>query len=212
MPDKLLVVIGDIVHSRIIKERVAFDAKLQGMLSTLNARNESILSPYTVTIGDEIQAVFRTADHLFRDAIVILASIYPQKMRFSYGVGTLITPINPNQAIGMDGLAFYTARDGIEHLKKSGDLFHISGEGIPDLRLLQSCLQLVSYQIKDWKPNRLQTLMFLQENIPVKVIAEKLNVSDQAIYKTINAGGLEVIMQLFDEISKHLNQGLKTGP
>jgi hypothetical protein len=212
MPDKYFVLIGDIVNSKKIKDRIAFNAKFQEALSALNAHKADILSPYTITAGDEIQAVFGSADNVFRDAIVILASIYPEKIRFSFSAGALITPVNPNQSIGMDGPAFYTAREGIDRLKKSGDLFHISGEGIPDLQLLQSCLQLLSFQIKDWKPNRLQTLMFLQEATPVKVIAEKLKVSEQAIYKTINAGALEVVMQLFDEISKYLNRGLMTVP
>jgi SatD family (SatD) len=210
MPEKYIVVIGDIVHSRMIKDRVVFDRQLQQTLSHLSERNQSVLSPYTLTIGDEIQAVFSSADDLFRDAIFILASIYPQKMRFSYGVDVLSKPINPIQAIGMDGPAFHVARDGIEErLKKSGDLFYVSGEGITNLPLLRSCLQLLSFQIKDWKPNRLQTFKRLQENVPVKVIAEELHVSEQAIYKTINAGALEVIRQLFDEISMHLNQELK---
>jgi hypothetical protein len=212
MPDKYLVLIGDIVNSKKIKDRIAFNAKFQQALSALNARNPDILSPYTITAGDEIQAVFGSAVHVFRDAILILASIYPEKIRFSFGLGPLITPINPNQSIGMDGPAFYTARAGIDRLKKSGDLFHISGEGIPDLPLLQSCLQLLSFQIVDWKPNRLQTLIFLQEAASVKVIAEKLKVSEQAIYKTINAGALEVVIQLFAEISKYLDRGLMTLP
>ena len=84
MTNKVIVVIGDVVSSRKIKERVTFDRELQEKMAARTAYNDFILSPYTLTLGDEIQAVFSQADFLFNDAIAILSSIYPEKMRFSY--------------------------------------------------------------------------------------------------------------------------------
>ena len=100
MTDSVIVVIGDIVSSRKIMDRVAFDNGLLRTLEELNARNADILSPYTLTIGDEIQAVFGRADSLFHDAVSILAAIHPEKMRFSWGLGRLTKPITPNGPLG----------------------------------------------------------------------------------------------------------------
>jgi len=203
---KFIVVIGDIVLSRKIKDRVSFDEIMLNTMEELNQHNPGILSPYTLTIGDEIQAVFKEASSLFHDAISILTAIYPGKMRFSFGVGELTKPINPERAIGMDGPAFYNARVGIGLLKKTTDLFYISGEDIPHLNLLRQILTLISFHMSKWNRTRLQTLMMLQDRVCVKEIAARLQISDKAVYKTISAGNLDVIIQLFNNIETILNE------
>jgi hypothetical protein len=208
MTEHIVVLIGDIVLSRNIKDREPFDRVLLETMGDLSLRNPAILSPYTLTIGDEIQAVFRQADSLFNDAVSILAAIYPQKMRFSISLGELTKPINPQQAIGMDGPAFYFARDGIETLRKSGSLFSVSGEGIPHLELMSQSLSLVSFNMSKWNKTRFQTFAMLQQNVTVKEIASRLLLSERAVYKTINAGSLETIALLFKEIETVLNESL----
>lgn len=208
LTEKRIALVADIVGSRKIQERIAFDEQLVGCLTDLSDHNPHILSPYTL-IGDEVQAVFSSAASLFTDAVTILSTIHPVKMRFSYGVGTLIKPINPKQAIEMDGPAFYRARDGVNDLKETGYLFTVVGEEVPQVDLVREALSLVSHEMQEWNENRLRTLVMRQGNVPVKEIAEKLGISDKAVYKTIDAGALEVIMHLFDEIEGALDAGLQ---
>jgi hypothetical protein len=205
----VIVMIGDIVASRKIKGRVAFDERLQAALDGLSAANAHSLSPYTLTIGDEIQAVFDGAGGLFHDAVALLAAIHPQVMRFSIGVGPLSKPINRERAIGMDGQAFYSARAGIERLKGSGYLFTVSGEGLPSLGLLQHTLALLSAHISKWNHTRLATLESLGRGLSVRQIAADLGVSDKAVYKSMAAGELELVRALFDEIEAQLDAGLQ---
>jgi hypothetical protein len=205
--DKTIALIGDIVASRRISKRTIFDEMLLDTLNRLNRQNPNILSPYTL-IGDEIQAVFSSADFLFHDTISILATIHPEKMRFSFGVGTLVTPINPEQAIEMDGPAFHNARDGVEELKKVGYLFNIVGEDIPNLNLLRQTLFLLSHNMDRWKRTRLQALAMLQKDLSVKEIAAKLHISDKAVYKTIDVGALDIVIALFGEVQDALNASI----
>lgn len=211
MAEKVITMIGDLVSSRRIQNRADFDAVLVKRLEGLSRNNPYCLSPYTLTIGDEIQAVFSRADRVFYDAVSILAVLYPQKMRFSFSVGTLSKPINPERAIGMDGPAFYAARDGIEDLKKSGYLFYLSGVDIPNLKLMQHTLNLLSGVMHKWNDTRWQTLERLMEGWTVKEIAAEIAVSDKAVYKTIQAADLEEVVALFGEITKALNQSLGEG-
>ena len=113
---KLIALVGDIVASREMSERIAFDERLLSTLGERSDLNPNVVSRYTL-IGDDVQAVFSGASSLFSDAVSILSDIHPVRMRFSYGVGTLVKPINPEQAIEMDGPAFYRARDGVNQLK-----------------------------------------------------------------------------------------------
>lgn len=211
MVQKVIVLIGDVIASRKIHERAAFDSILLETLDTLNQQNPHILSPYTITIGDEIQAVFSRADALLSDVVSIMAAIHPEKMRFSFGVGTLIKPVNPVQAIGMDGPAFYEARDGIEELKKTTNLLTIGGDDIPRIHLLRRMLFLISHRMHKWHKTRFRVMAILQSGTPVKEIAARLGISDQAVYKNIQAGALDVIIDLFKEIEAILNKHLDSG-
>lgn len=121
-----VVIIGDIVASKQIENRNEVQENLNQVLSHLNyPHRNDLLSNYTITIGDEFQVVLSEFDSVFSDIINISVNLYPVKVRFAIGIGTLSTPINEEQAIGMDGPAFYLARHGIEGLKKTGSLFRI---------------------------------------------------------------------------------------
>lgn len=206
---KHIVLIADMVRSREIGERSGFQAKLERLLGELSPGNDSIVSPYTITIGDEFQAVFRSADNLFYDVFTILANLHPVQVRFSFGIGEITTRINHRQALGMDGEAFYNARGGMENLKKSGSLFGISGLTPPYSELVNDMLSLVSGLIGEWRNNnRHFILSYLYENIKVSSMAERLGISEQAVYKNINSGQLDKIKSVFDDMGKAINKDL----
>jgi len=116
---KFIVIIGDIISSRKVENRNALQSKLLDVFNELNSPDHEnhLVSPYTITLGDEFQAVYDNANCLFLDSIRILERTFPQKIRFSFGIGEISTDINREQSLGMDGSAFYYAREGITHLK-----------------------------------------------------------------------------------------------
>lgn len=207
MTNNVIALVGDLIGSREIISRIDFDNTLLEILKIRNELNPRILSPYTL-IGDEIQAVYSNADYLFIDCIKILSRIYPERMRFSFGVGNLIKPINPKQAIEMDGPAFYFARDGVNQLKKSEELFVINGENLLNENFINSTLNYISHSMKKWGENRLRIFsMLLEEKSPTE-ISLQLDISYQAIYKSIDAGALESIRDIFREIANLMNRSI----
>ena len=64
---KVVIVIADIVLSREIPDRSTFQRHLKKSVGTLSAGHPDLLSPYTVTLGDEFQAVYKRAARVFRD-------------------------------------------------------------------------------------------------------------------------------------------------
>lgn len=203
----VIALVGDLVKSREIPNRVTFDKRLLEKMRHRSKKNHNILSPYTL-IGDEIQAVYKRAEMIFEDCMNILEEIYPERMRFSFGVGELIKPINPTHAIEMDGPAFYCARDGINELKKSGYIFNICGRSIPSLEISKQSLFYISHTIGSWNKTRFQVLPLLFDGISVKEIAPKIGKSRRTVYKTIDAGALKIIIKIFKEIEVNINGGL----
>ncbi|SMO62121.1 SatD family protein [Fodinibius sediminis] len=208
-----LVLIADIESSKEIKEeeRGALQDNLQQTLDDLNQMEQAPASPYTITLGDEFQAVFEEADGLFVQLFRILSALYPVRVRFSLGIGTIATPLNTTQAIGMDGPAFHEARKGMEQLKESGFLFHLRFEEEQNtvLKLINNSLQLLSHEVETWKKNRLAILHLLKEGHDYKEIASQLSISSPAFYKNKEAGALEVVSELTDNISEFINQQIE---
>ena len=205
-----IVLVGDLVASRRIVERSAVQERLRACLRQLNSKKrEGLLSPYTITLGDEFQAVFSTPDRLFRDSLTILIALYPVEVRFSFAIGEISTAINTKQAIGMDGPAFHEARETIDHLKKTKNLFAIASSDGTGLTLINQSLALVSHTIGKWPRNRLVLLRGLTENHTVKQLARDLRVTDKAVYKSIDAGAIRTIVPLLEEIITGLRKILE---
>ncbi|HKK47246.1 MAG TPA: SatD family protein [Balneolaceae bacterium] len=212
--NKSLVLIADIEASKEVKQgkREELQQKLKKVLETLSRENKGIVSPYTITLGDEFQAVFKNADHLFKDIFKILATLHPISVRFSLGVGDISTPINKEQAIGMDGPAFHEAREGIKQLKKSGYLFNIRIEEENDMifKIINNSLQLISTEIRSWNKRRLLIFHLLREGHDYKSITQKLDISRAAFYKNKEMGALDIIDELSDNIAQIINEKLKS--
>ncbi len=213
----MIVVIGDIVASKKLgnSDRKRAQELLTRKFKEINKSSESIISPYTITLGDEFQAVYHDASTILEDCWNIIAELYPIMIRFSISAGTIVTPINTKQALAMDGPAFYNARDGINELKASGYLFGLNVEQIsgepqnnPVLNLVNHSLQLLSVEMQSWKKVRHQVLVMLLKGIPIKEIAAKLGVSLVAVYKNRDDGELDLVMNLKESITEVINNEL----
>jgi hypothetical protein len=204
-----VVPMADIVGSRRVQNRAELQIDLQRALDNLNESNRNLVSPYTITLGDEYQAVCTSAKGLFADALAVLAATYPHRLRFSFGVGQVDTPINPSLALGMDGPAFHLAREGIDKLKASGRSFLVSGLSLSQLELVNASLALVSHGMSRWNENRLSVCAALIRGRPVREIAEELDLSPQGVYQTIRVGALHATISVFEIIEDLVDLGLR---
>lgn len=205
---KKIVLIGDIISSKKIGQRSKIQSKLKRIFKKINNSEKNLSSPLTITLGDEFQAVYSKADSIFHDIWLISLAVYPVKIRFSIGIGEISTRINKKQAIGMDGPAFYNARAGLDKLKQTSYIFNITEEKLEDKDIIKQSLFLISHISEGWKEMRLRILTMLYNKVSVLEISKKLKISDKAVYKNINAGALDIIINLTDEISRSINKML----
>lgn len=95
---------------------------------------KSILSPLTITLGDEFQGVVQSLEACIRILIdleeYIIANDYHFKLRYVVNYGAIDTPINKSRAYEMLGTGLTDARMYINELKKSSNrfLFHTEDE------------------------------------------------------------------------------------
>jgi len=204
-----LIIIGDIVSSKKISERSSAQRKLKQAFRKLNSASSNIISPYTLTLGDEFQAVYKSSEKVFHDIIFILMKLHPVKIRFSLGVGEITTSINRKQALGMDGPGFYLARDGMEELKKMDYKINLKTKNSDDILLHKKSLFLLSHMMEGWRKSRLELLTYLYEGFDINKISKKIKISDKAVYKNIDAGALDLYLEITGIIEEKINSLLK---
>jgi hypothetical protein len=206
---QVIAVIGDIVASKGMAQRGIFQRKLGKVLAQTTAHARQLASPYTITLGDEFQAVYRKADLLFADVFSIMAEIHPVRARFAFGVGALTTRINPTQALGMDGPAFHDARSALLALKDDRRLLRIAGQPIETWALAKHVLSFVSHQVESWSRNRLLVTAGLLRGRPVKEMEADLQISRVAVYKNIRAAALDEVVGICHELERAMNHALR---
>ena len=205
-----ITLIADVVESKKINERGRFQEQLKEKLEEINERRTSqLLSPYTITLGDEFQAVYAQYSTLLHDIWEIIAAVYPQRIRFSLGHGKLTTVINPVQAIGMDGPAFYAARTGINRLKDiDRTIIQLEGEEIAHKNLFNESLWLLSLYQDKWKERTHQTFWGLQKGQSVEKLShlsiDRETISERAVYKQIHTHHLNGYISLLKSLTEFL--------
>jgi hypothetical protein len=139
-------IIGDIVKSRNIKNRVEAQYKFEDVLSLINTTYDSYLaSNFTVTLGDEFQGLLYEPYIFYEIIKKVKEMMYPIELVFGVGVGEMEIPFEKNMSIGSDGPAYHYARQMVQKAKdyKSAILYYsnsLEDELLNALMLLiQSC-------------------------------------------------------------------------
>jgi len=117
-----VAIIGDIKNSRELTNRDEVQIRLKKILNDINDKySEQLAANFLITIGDEFQGLLNCPDSLLSIIKYIQLSMMPVEIRFGIGIGDITTELN-TYALGIDGPAFYAAREMInyvhEHEKK----------------------------------------------------------------------------------------------
>lgn len=204
------VLIADLVASRRLPARAQFQRRLKSVLQAATARaGRALASPYTLTLGDEFQAVYRDATPVFADLMSIQAQIAPVRARFAIATGPLATSINAAQAIGMDGPAFHRARALLGRLKDDGRLFGVQTNEAADWTLPGGALAVLSGLTESWLPKRFEVFAGLLSGVSGPELARKTDITVRAVNKNIRAVDLDEWKRILDDIARQLNEEIK---
>lgn len=205
-----VVLIADLVASREVRARAQFQRRLKSVLQGASSRaGKSLASPFTLTLGDEFQAVYRDATRVFADVLSIQAQLAPMQARFALASGSLATSVNPTQAIGMDGPAFHRARSLLERLKRDERVFGVQTSDTGEWTLGGGALAVLSGLSAGWLPARFEVLAGLLHGHSNPEIAKRAEISLRAVNKNIRAADLDEWKLILNEIARQLNEQIK---
>lgn len=204
-----LVLLADIVSSRSIQSRSVFQEGLRETFSSLpGTKQGTVVSPFTITLGDEFQAVYRSADSAIADILSLCHCAYPHKTRFSLAIGTLATRLNPKEAIGMDGPVFHAARDGIVALKKTKRTV-IRIQPLEEFPFENSFLEFFAVCMAKWKRNSFLIMRDLLLGEGTEGIGKRLGITRRAVYDNMKNHGLSELRPILLAIQKKIAKELE---
>ncbi len=201
-----IALIGDVIESKKIQDRAQAQQKLLQLMKELNQQYQKYLvSPFTVTAGDEFQALLLPNSDMFQIMDQLSMAFAPYEIRFGIGAGDMITEINKEQSIGSDGPAYWLAREAINYVHDKNDygINHIS-VSLADEEVgqtINAILAACSFIQSKWTDIQYDVLkQLLAENIydetfSHKEMAKLLGITPSAFNKRIKASGLKIYLR-----------------
>lgn len=186
MKQQYCAIIGDINKSRSLQRRAQTQKKFKKAVATINKEfKDDIASKFLITLGDEFQGLLRTPLHNYQLICRFQELMEPVSFTFGVGIGTLSTPLNTKEAIGMDGECFYRARNAIQRAKKEKKKLVYDFDD-PAVMLVNAIVVSVDAHGKLLNTTQQKIVQLRNKGMTQRAIAQKLRITKQAVSKAIS--------------------------
>lgn len=210
--------IGDLVGSRDLEARGDVQERLKGLLVEVNAiYADMIAARFTITLGDEFQGLLTDPAPLLSIMDRIRLSIYPVKIRFGVGIGTMSTAVDASAAIGADGPAYHAAREGLRTVKEMNGryeqpfvdtLFYkcdATGRIYLSMDMLNANLSLAGAIREKWTPKQYEVIAALEAGgAPLRSLAEQIGVNHSSLQRRLDKANYYTYRRNRDVCAEHL--------
>lgn len=215
-----IALIGDVVKSKEINpmEREQLQVDLASLFKDINERyKRKLVSPLTITLGDEFQGLFVEGDSMLEIIDEIRLKTYPVRVRFGLGFGTMSTAIRQEDSLGSDGPAYYCARKAIEQVKQRERAYKVAKTTIRvesnqvdkgHICLLNAALIGMCAIDRAWAEKERSIARYLREKRTQNEIAKKIKTSQANISSIIFSKNIYYYNEIFLEISESMHNSL----
>lgn len=191
-----IALIGDVVDSKKIVDRFAFQRKLNDTLVGLNEEFGSlIVAPFQITLGDEFQALLSNKAPVLEIIDLLNLRLQPQSIRWGLGVGSVSTEISKTKTANIDGPAFWYAREAIEYVHKNnynGNSLTYLYKREGDVDLINSSLRIHDALSQRWTPSQSAVIEHIlktshYKDYVNKTIAHDIGLTEQRVSNVVAA-------------------------
>ncbi len=210
---KVSVLMGDIIGSEEM-ERAALHSAFNEEISHVNAAfGRDLVSPLTITLGDEFQGLVRTSAEAFTIANILRLALLQRQVpcRFVIGQAEIETPVNPTRAWNMLGSGLSAARERLNDKSQAG-AYRFSLLTAPkdkQTAALQNLLDAFGAMLSDmedrWSEKQLATIaLWIRFGGDVDQVAHLRNVTKRSVYYALEAAEWDAYMQRRDTLRTYL--------
>lgn len=176
------ILMADIVNSRKENSKNLI-VDFKEIVNFVNDKwSDNILSPLTITLGDEFQSVVNTTENAYKIIFDIEEYIVKNnirlKLRYVVNYGEIETEINNNIAYEMLGNGLTLAREKLNELKTSKNRFFIiTKQNTEAEEIINSLFKIYENYIDGWKYNEFYIVREFLLNKHYQQIAENLDMN-----------------------------------
>ncbi len=202
------VLMGDIISSEASNDKMAIHLQFNQVVDIHNEKyQEQLLSPLTITLGDEFQGIVNTLEAAAKIARDIRLELLKFNLdcRFSIGIVKLRTEINPLKAWNMMGEGLAENRS---ILNKKHDLTYYHFSIISD-KIMQLNLDAIGVAItaieRRWTIKQRSYITDLLNGKTTQQIAKFNSIRENNVYKVRDAGEFKQYIFYWRAIFNSLN-------
>lgn len=182
------ILMADVVDSRNYNQNKLMSEFRELTISINRKYNKDLLSPLTITLGDEFQGVIENLSSAIDIIIGIEESFIHKKLDFKLRYvlveGKIETAINKDIAYGMLGSGLTKARESLEELKNSNNRYYFLINDTNNSKAFNLAFNIYQRMIDDWKPERDYNIVSeFFKNRDYKKVAEITNKTRSQIWK-----------------------------
>ena len=201
-----LALIADVIDSKMVEERFDLQKQLEKTLQTMNELfGEFLASSFTLTLGDEFQALLKADAPVFQMIDTLRSLLTPTQLRFGIGLGEIVTDIDPLQSIGADGPAYWNARAAINLVHQKNDygntqIYFSSGKEKQDF-FVNALIASGEAIRSGWRGSQEEILLDLlkrcvySENFSQQDLAQSLEINPSALSKRLKSSSIRVYLR-----------------
>ncbi len=186
-----LALIGDVVASRAIEDRLGFQDRLKRALAAANREvgDPSLAAPLALTAGDEFQGLFRRGAPALDALIRLSEELAPVRLAFGLGVGGLSTGASV-QVAEMDGPVFHRARAALERVRKGDGWAAVEGLGEVSDRAAGALFGLLHALRSRWTGKQMAYVRAARVELQ-KDVAARFGVSPSVVSESLKAAAFD---------------------
>ena len=201
-----LALIADVIDSKMVQERFDLQKQLEKTLQTMNELfGEFLASSFTLTLGDEFQALLKVDAPVFQIIDTLRSLLTPTQLRFGIGLGEIVTDIDPLQSIGADGPAYWNARAAINLVHQKNDygntqIYFSCGKEKQDF-FVNALIASGEAIRSGWRGSQEEILLDLlkrcvySENFSQQDLAQSLEINPSALSKRLKSSSIRVYLR-----------------
>lgn len=177
-----LILMADVIGSRK-KKSIELIADFKKIVNYVNHKwSKEILSPLTITLGDEFQGVIDSTENaikvIFEIEEEIINNNQDLKLRYVINKGKIDTPINKNIAYEMLGEGLTSAREKLTGLKKGKSRFLINTrENTQSEEIINDLFNIYQNYLDSWKKSDHYIVKQFLSNKSYQEVAENLDIN-----------------------------------
>ncbi len=200
---------GDLVESTGHADPNALHRLFNEVVARANRRfAESIVSPLTITLGDEFQGLSASLRRGFELNHFVRMSLLQEGVstRLVLGIGAIDTAVNPDNAWNMMGEGLSLAREKL-NAKMGSNCYRFSFPGQQQLeRLLDGIGRSITRTETEWTKTQLEYVAkrLSQAQKSVSVIAAELGISKNSMYKVLRSANADFYVDQLQTITEVL--------